>query len=76
MRLLLSSIPPVQRAQTTQITNELLNEQSTKTPLVKITYKDKKEMELDPSGYNFQELANYFDKHSRQLQIKETIENQ
>ncbi|KAH7579150.1 hypothetical protein J7297_05174 [Nakaseomyces glabratus] len=62
--------------QSTQITNQLLTESSTATPLVKITYKDKKELELDPRGHSFEELANYFDRHSRQLQIKETIENQ
>ncbi|CCE90489.1 mitochondrial 54S ribosomal protein mL53 TDEL_0B03600 [Torulaspora delbrueckii] len=74
-RLLLSSIPPAQRLQGTQIQSEILHASSSKTPIVKITYKDKKEMELDPSTVTFQELASYFDRHSRQLKLKESIEN-
>ncbi|QLL32637.1 hypothetical protein HG536_0D01590 [Torulaspora globosa] len=73
-RLLLSSIPPAQRLQGTQIQTEVLTAQSNKSPIVRITFKDKHEMELDPSTANFQELSSYFDRHSRQLRLKESIE--
>lgn len=72
--MLLSSIPPAQRIQGTQVQNEVLTATSTKAPTVKITFKDKKEMEVDPTKLSFQELSNYFDRHSRQLSLKESIE--
>ncbi|GCE98114.1 39S ribosomal protein L44, mitochondrial [Zygosaccharomyces mellis] len=74
-RLLLSSIPPAQRQLGTQIQNEVLSSASNKTPIIKVTFKDKKTMEVDPTKYTFQELSNYFDAHSRQLSLKETIES-
>lgn len=74
-RLILSAIPPAQRLQGTQIKNELLTANSTKTPSVKITFKDKTEMEVDPSKLSFQELSNIFDRHSRKLSLKESVEN-
>lgn len=74
-RLLLSSIPSSQRQLGTQIQNEVLGNGSTKAPLIKVTFKDKKTMEVDPTKYSFQELSNYFDAHSRQLSLKDTIEN-
>lgn len=74
-RLLLSSIPPSQRQLGTQIKNEVLSNDSKKEPVIQVTFKDKKTMEVDPTKYTFQELSNYFDAHSRQLSLKETIES-
>ncbi|SCV02780.1 LAME_0H05160g1_1 [Lachancea meyersii CBS 8951] len=75
-RLLLSAIPPAQRISGVTIQNELLTAESTKKPIVKITFKDKTEMEADPSTLNFKELGNHFDRHSRKLSLKESIESQ
>ncbi|CEP61795.1 mitochondrial 54S ribosomal protein mL53 LALA0_S04e00892g [Lachancea lanzarotensis] len=75
-RLLLSAIPPAQRLSGVSVQNELLTTDTTKKPTVKITFKDKAEMEVDPSGMTFKELGNYFDRHSRKLRLKESIESQ
>ncbi|SCV05889.1 LANO_0H17414g1_1 [Lachancea nothofagi CBS 11611] len=75
-RLLLCAIPPAQRTSGTSIQNELLVNGSSKSPIVKITFKDKTEMEADPSSMTFKELGNYFDRHSRKLSLKESIESQ
>ncbi|QLG71162.1 hypothetical protein HG535_0B02000 [Zygotorulaspora mrakii] len=74
-RLLLSAIPPAQRIQGAQIQNEVLTSDSVKVPTVKITFKDKTEMEVDPRTTSFQEISNIFDRHSRKLSLKESIEN-
>ncbi|SCU82431.1 LADA_0C05226g1_1 [Lachancea dasiensis] len=75
-RLLLSAIPPAQRLTGTSIQNKLLTAASTESPIVKITFKDKTEMEADPTKMTFKELGNYFDRHSRKLGLKESIESQ
>ncbi|EDO16569.1 hypothetical protein Kpol_1064p51 [Vanderwaltozyma polyspora DSM 70294] len=75
-RLFLCAIPPLQRMQGTMIQNELLTNGSTKKPILKVTFKDKTEMETNPGEMTFQEVSNYFDTHSRRLQLKETIEKQ
>jgi len=59
----------------TKIENELLNSTSTKEPIIKVVYKDKKEDSVDPRVLSFMEIANKLDGHSRQLRLKETIEN-
>ncbi|SMN22086.1 similar to Saccharomyces cerevisiae YMR225C MRPL44 Mitochondrial ribosomal protein of the large subunit [Maudiozyma saulgeensis] len=74
-RLFLASIPPRQRIMGTKIENELLNGTSTKEPIIKVVYKDKKEDSVDPRVLSFMEIANKLDGHSRQLRLKETIEN-
>ncbi|CUS20324.1 LAQU0S01e04082g1_1 [Lachancea quebecensis] len=75
-RLFLSAIPPAQRLSGTSIKNELLTGGSSKTPTVKVTFKDKTEMEVDPTNLTFKELGNYFDRYSRKLSLKESIESQ
>ena len=75
-RLMLAAIPPHQRTLGTKIQSEILNNSITKKPLVKITFKDKTDMEFDPSNTSFEEASNLLDRHSRKLRIKETIENQ
>lgn len=75
-RLFLSSIPPVQRISNTSIQNEILTGSSGKKPTVKVIFKDKTEMETDPSTMTFKELSNFFDRHSRKLSLKESIESQ
>ncbi|CAD6640020.1 HN1_G0020470.mRNA.1.CDS.1 [Saccharomyces cerevisiae] len=73
-RLVLAAIPPTQRNMGTQIQSEIISDYNKVKPLVKVTYKDKKEMEVDPSNMNFQELANHFDRHSKQLDLKHMLE--
>lgn len=75
-RLFLSAIPPSQRTSGLQLQNEVLVSGSNKKPTVKVTFKDKTELEADPSSMNFMELGNYFDRHSRKLALKESIESQ
>ncbi|CCE63889.1 hypothetical protein TPHA_0G00530 [Tetrapisispora phaffii CBS 4417] len=75
-RLFLGSIPPHQRQQGTTIQNKLLTEGSSEKPLLKVIFKDKKEMEADPTTMSFQEVSNLFDRHSKKLALKETIEKQ
>ncbi|CAI6847594.1 AAB_G0042730.mRNA.1.CDS.1 [Saccharomyces cerevisiae] len=73
-RSVLAAIPPTQRNMGTQIQSEIISDYNKVKPLVKVTYKDKKEMEVDPSNMNFQELANHFDRHSKQLDLKHMLE--
>ncbi|AMD18556.1 HBL346Cp [Eremothecium sinecaudum] len=75
-RLFLSSIPPLQRTTNTQVSHEIISGSSTGSPLLRVTFRDKTEMELDPSKLSFKEVSNYFDGHSRKLQIKDVTENQ
>ncbi len=49
---------------------------STVKPTVKVVFKDKTELQADPTNMNFTELSNYFDRHSRKLALKESIESQ
>ena len=73
-RLVLAAIPPAQRNMGTQIQSEIISDYNKVKPIVKVTYKDKKELEVDPSSMNFQELANHFDRHSKQLDLKHMLE--
>lgn len=75
-RLFLSSIPPTQRVGGTSIQNVILSGNSTEKPVVKVFFKDKSEMEIDPSTVTFKEIGNFFDRHSRKLHLKESIESQ
>lgn len=75
-RLFLSSIPPLQRQQRTIIQSKVLVNGSTDSPILKVVFKDKSEMEVNPSDLSFQEVANHFDRYSRQLSLKEIIEKQ
>lgn len=58
----------------TQIQSEIISDYNRVKPLVKVTYKDKKEMEVDPSSMSFQELANHFDRYSKRLDLKHMLE--
>lgn len=75
-RLFLSAIPPAQRTSGLQLQNEVLMAGSTVKPTVKVVFKDKTELQADPTNMNFTELSNYFDRHSRKLALKESIESQ
>ncbi|KAG0685501.1 39S ribosomal protein L44, mitochondrial [Kluyveromyces marxianus] len=59
-----------------QLQNEVLMAGSTVKPTVKVVFKDKTELQADPTNMNFTELSNYFDRHSRKLALKESIESQ
>lgn len=43
--------------------------------VVKVTYKDKQTMEIDPENLSFKDLSSHFDTHSRKLALKETLSN-
>lgn len=43
-------------------------------PSLKVTFKDKKTLEADPSAMSFSELSALMDRHSRGLQIKDSIQ--
>ncbi|CCF56632.1 hypothetical protein KAFR_0B03350 [Kazachstania africana CBS 2517] len=75
-RLFLASIPPSQRLTGTKIQSEILNEGTDKEPLIRVIFKDKKEIEVNPSNLSFQELANAFESHSNKLRLRELIERQ
>lgn len=55
------------------IDNKLITDAKTE-PLVKVTFKDKKTLEVNPTSMNFNELSAFFDRHSRSLQINESIQ--
>lgn len=42
-------------------------------PEVKVTFKDKHVMEINPDKMTFQDLSAYFDTHSRKLALKQAI---
>ncbi|CAL9731888.1 large ribosomal subunit protein mL53, partial [Monosporozyma unispora] len=74
-RLIMASVPPKQRILGTKMVQELITDPN-QDPMVKVTFKDKKEMEYNLRETNFEELSNLFDTHSRKLKIVETIQNQ
>ncbi|ODV93266.1 hypothetical protein PACTADRAFT_51880 [Pachysolen tannophilus NRRL Y-2460] len=73
-RLFLAAIPPALRGQC-QIDYEVLTKTSKNKPIIKVSYKDKKTLEADPVHSNFEELAAYFDRHSRKLKLDEAIKS-
>ncbi|KAH3686042.1 hypothetical protein WICPIJ_002982 [Wickerhamomyces pijperi] len=77
-RLFLSAIPPSLKGACV-IDSKVLKANDTTEPVLKfntnkLTTEDKKTLEIDPSKNNFGELAAFFDRHSRQLQVKDSIE--
>nr|CAI6684454.1 BPK_HP1_G0043930.mRNA.1.CDS.1 [Saccharomyces cerevisiae] len=59
----------------TQIQSEIISDYNKVKPLVKVTYKDKKKMEVDPSNMNFQELGQSFRPSlQKQLDLKHMLE--
>lgn len=71
-RLFLSSIPPSMKGSCI-IDHKVITDGKT-LPSLAVTFKDKKTLELDPSSISFSELTAVLDRHSRALQIKESIE--
>ncbi|ODV87184.1 hypothetical protein CANARDRAFT_217037 [[Candida] arabinofermentans NRRL YB-2248] len=71
-RIFLSQIPPSLRG-ICAIDFELLNSQSTKKPIVQVTFKDKTTMEGDPVNMNIADFANMFDRHSKKLAFQDEI---
>lgn len=43
--------------------------------VVKVTYKDKQTMEVDPQNMTFKDLSLHFDTHSRKLALKDALSN-
>ncbi|KAH3661867.1 hypothetical protein OGAPHI_006046 [Ogataea philodendri] len=69
-RSFISLISPKLR-QTCPVDLEVLPKASTKSPLLKVTFKDKTSMEGNPAEQSFDDFAQMLDRHSRQLQFKE-----
>jgi large subunit ribosomal protein L53 len=55
------------------IDHKIITDEKTQ-PCLKVTFKDKKTLETDPSAMTFTEITAIMDRHSRALQIKESIE--
>ncbi|CAH2445839.1 54S ribosomal protein L44, mitochondrial [Komagataella phaffii CBS 7435] len=72
-RLFLAALPSSLKKSCT-INYEVLNSQSNKKPIIEVTYKDKKTLDVNPTSLNFNELSNLFDRHSRKLQLEESIQ--
>lgn len=72
-RLFLARIPN-QLKSGCQVDCKLLSNPSEK-PLIKVTFKDKHTMEIDPSDKKFDDLSAHFDAHSRKLALKEALES-
>lgn len=68
-RLFLQRVP-----QGTKIDCKVITKPSDKQE-IKVTFKDKHVMTIDPSTMNFNDLADYFDAHSRKLAIKDSIQD-
>lgn len=71
VRLFLARIPPQQKSGCA-IEFKILNNPSDK-PEVKVTYKDKNVIEINPEEKTFADLSSFFDTHSRKLAIKDAI---
>ncbi|GMM35149.1 mitochondrial 54S ribosomal protein YmL44 [Saccharomycopsis crataegensis] len=72
-RVFLSSIPPSMKG-SCSIDSQVLLSSSKVEPTIKVTFKDKKTIEADPRNLNVQELGNLFDRHSRQLGLKDSLQ--
>lgn len=72
-RLFIARIPVVLKSGC-QIDCKLLTNPS-EAPVVKVTFKDKKTMEIDPTNKSFGDLSAYFDAHSRKLALQEALES-
>ncbi|CAI5755894.1 unnamed protein product [Candida verbasci] len=68
-RLFLAKIPS-----TSKIEYKVLNSSDSK-PEVKVTFKDKHSIIVDPTNMKLIDLEERFDSHSRKLAIKDAIEN-
>lgn len=67
-RIFLSRMPP-----TAKIDFKLLNNPSDQQE-IKVAFKDKHVMTVDPSTMTVADLGDYFDSHSRKLAIKDSIQ--
>ncbi|CEP23843.1 54S ribosomal protein L44, mitochondrial AltName: Full=YmL44 [Cyberlindnera jadinii] len=71
-RLFLSSIPPSLRGACV-IDHKVITDNKTK-PMLSVTFKDKQTLDADPSTMTFGEISAIMDRHSRALQIKDSIQ--
>lgn len=70
-RLFIARIPTLLKSGC-QVDCKLLNN-STEKPIIKVVFKDKKTMELDPTDKTFDDMRAYFDTHSRKLALQDAI---
>lgn len=72
-RLFLARIPN-QLKSGCQVDCKLLSSPSDQ-PMIKVTFKDKHTMEIDPTDKNFEDIRALFDAHSRKLALQEALES-
>ncbi|OBA22442.1 hypothetical protein METBIDRAFT_40396 [Metschnikowia bicuspidata var. bicuspidata NRRL YB-4993] len=73
VRLFLARIPAQQKSGCS-VDFKILENPADKA-LVKVTFKDKQSMEIDPKNLTFKDLSSHFDTHSRKLALKEALSN-
>ncbi|ODQ80842.1 hypothetical protein BABINDRAFT_161045 [Babjeviella inositovora NRRL Y-12698] len=73
-RLFLNTLPSTTRGQC-PVDFKILSASSAETPTIKVTFKDKNALECDPTAMSFSEAQEVFDRHSRQLKLKDDLEN-
>uniref|UniRef100_A0A060T7Y0 Large ribosomal subunit protein mL53 n=1 Tax=Blastobotrys adeninivorans TaxID=409370 RepID=A0A060T7Y0_BLAAD len=72
-RMFLASIPPSARGDV-QVSQKVLNEQSGDKPEISVTYKDGKNITLDPTTVKTTyDMVQAFDQYSRSLKIQDDI---
>lgn len=72
-RLFIARIPGLQKSGC-QVDCKVLTD-PTEKPLIKVTFKDKHVMEIDPTSKSFDDLRAHFDAHSRKLALKEALDS-
>ncbi|KAK9478323.1 hypothetical protein V1514DRAFT_331628 [Lipomyces japonicus] len=72
-RVFLSLLPPRQRNQI-KLRTEFISANQPNEPIIKVTYKDGKVVEVNPAKLSVADAVEEFDRQSRKLLLKERIE--
>ncbi|KAK9371175.1 hypothetical protein V1509DRAFT_6141 [Lipomyces kononenkoae] len=71
-RIFLARIPPTTR-HLMKIQTEFLGKSSTNMPLISVTFKDGKTIDLDPNKESIGDVIDQLDRHSRALHLQEQM---
>ncbi|KAJ8098331.1 hypothetical protein POJ06DRAFT_149568 [Lipomyces tetrasporus] len=71
-RIFLARIPPTTR-NLIKIRTEFLGRSSTNKPLISVTFRDGKTIELDPCKESIDDVIEQLDRHSRTLHLQEQM---
>lgn len=71
-RIFLARIPHVQKSGC-QVDCKVIH--APEKPSIKVAFKDKLVLEIDPSGKTMEDLREFFDAYSRKLALKEALDN-